>query len=389
MALPFKYSYRSVWVRRGTAFATTLGIALVVFVLAGSQMLAYGVQRTLGFTGSRDKVIVLQQSAYSEPSSRLRQGVLGVVASSPGVRSVGEQPLVAGEAVVQTLVPSALDESRVVSVLIRGIGPRALELRPSVRVVEGRPPQPGTDEAMVGRRLLGRFRGLELGGSIELKPGRPIRVVGAFDAQGSAYDSEIWADLDAVRSSLGSDGYVSSVTVQLADSNAFDALARDVKARTNDEAVAERESSYYARISSRMSAVITALGGLVALIFSFGAMLGAAITMYAAVEQRTKEIGVFRALGFNRAHVLLALLMEAGVLALLGAGLGLVLALSLSRLEFATFNGATATQIAFDLQPSWSIALGSVGCGIAVGLLGGVFPALKAARMDPLDALRA
>jgi putative ABC transport system permease protein len=388
--LPIEYSLKSLWVRRGATIATVSGIALVVFVLAASQMLAGGLRRTLGQAGSPERAIVLQQSAYAEPNSQLSQNVLGMIAAASGVQTGDQgQPLVTGESVVQAMLPRTDDSERVVSVLVRGVSANVLALRPYVKVVRGRAPQPGTDEAMVGSRLVGRYRGLALGGDVELKSGRKIQVVGVFEAGQSAYESEVWADLDAVRTSLSWDGYLSSVTVQLASSAAFEQFSADVKMQTSSEAVAERESVYYERISRGLAGLITGLGTLIAIIFSFGAMLGAAITMYSSVGQRTKEIGVFRAIGFKRSHVLGALLLEAGALAGVGAMLGVGLALLTSLLELATMNGVTGAQISVRFEPTLGVSALSMAVGIAVCMLGGLFPALAASKVNPIEAIRA
>jgi putative ABC transport system permease protein len=291
--------------------------------------------------------------------------------------------------VAQAMLPRADDPERVASVLVRGVSANVIALRPYVKVVEGRAPQPGTDEAMVGVRLVGRYQGLAPNGDLELKSGRKIRVVGVFEAAQSSYESEVWADLDAVRTSLAWDGYLSSVTVQLASAAAFEQFSAEVKMRSSSEAVAERESAYYGRISRGLAGLITGLGTLTAVIFSFGAMLGAAITMYSSVGQRTKEIGVFRAIGFKRSHVLGALLLEAAALACVGATLGVGLALLTSLLELATMNGVTGAQVSVRFEPDAAIIAGSMAVGIAVGMLGGLLPALAASKVNPIEAIRA
>jgi putative ABC transport system permease protein len=383
------YSLRSVWVRRTTSVATVAGIALVVFVLACSQMLAAGLRETLGIAGSSDRALVLQQSAFAEPHSGISQSVLNVAAAAPGVRRGPEgAPLVTGESVARVTLLRTEDEERLVTIFVRGVSANVLALRTQVSVIEGRAPQPGADEAMVGKRLVGEYRGLTLGGSVEIKENRPIQIVGIFDARASAYESEIWTDIETVRTSLGWEGYLSSVTAQLDGPSEFDAFAEDVRVRTGEAAVAERESEYYSRISQGLATMITGLGRLIAAIFSIAAMLGAAITMYGSIGQRTREVGVFRALGFSRWHVLIAVSCEAGALALVGAGLGIALAICASLVELSTVNAATGAQIAFRFRPTLTILLRSILAGAVVGLLGGLFPALKAAKTSPLEALR-
>ncbi|HEX6765340.1 MAG TPA: ABC transporter permease, partial [Polyangiaceae bacterium] len=226
MAFPIRYGLRSLSARRVSMLAAAVGIALVVFVLAASRMLAAGIRTTLRSAGKPNRALVIANTAFSEGDSRLRQSVLGLVAAAPGVKRAPDgSALVMSEAVLHVWLASTKNENRVASVQIRGVGRNALVVRPEVRVVEGRAAKPGTDEAMIGAALVGRHRGLALGQSFEIKKNRRLLVVGVFSSEGSAFESEIWADLDAVRSSFGYEGYVSSVTAELESPRSFDAFA--------------------------------------------------------------------------------------------------------------------------------------------------------------------
>jgi putative ABC transport system permease protein len=389
MTLPLKYSARNLWVRRNTTLATTAGVGLVVFVLAASLMLVKGIRKTLLSSGRRDAAIVMQQSATAEVASSLRQAVFGLVASAPGVKQSTAGALASSEAVRSLLIQSP-DGSRTASLQVRGITENALALRPDVRVVAGRWATPATDEAMVGASVAGRYRGLALGGEIEVNKGRTLKVVGIFEAGGSAFESEIWADLHSVQTSTESDGYISSVTARLASADHFDAFARALQEGNKEEGlIVERESQYYERLSQGISGMILVLGGMVSVIFSLGAMLGAAIAMYAAVEQRTPEIGVLRALGFDRREILLAFIVESVAISSIGTALGLSLASATALVEFAVGNSAAyGIEVRFRFIPSPAILACSALAGVLLGVLGGLFPALRASRIDPLLALR-
>jgi putative ABC transport system permease protein len=390
MSIPFNYSARNLWVRRNTAFATTFGIALVVFVLAAALMLAKGVERALGGAGRPDTALVIQQAAVSEASSNLRQGVLGLVAAAPGVRTTSAgTPLVSSEA-VQVLPVRALGDSRIANVQVRGVGDNVFELRPEVRIVAGRRFTAGGNEAIVGRALVGRYEGLALGSNFELEKGHPSHIVGVFSAASSSFESEVWAGLPAVQTATKSDGFVSSVTARLASASDFDAFARALEQGSKEEGLSvERESGYYARISQGLSEMILTLGGLVTGIFSLGALLGAAITMYAAVEQRSTEIAVLRALGFGRFQILVAFVTEAAGLSLIGTIVGLVLASLTALVHFTVGNTAAASaEVTFRFVPAVEIWIAAGLGGTLIGVLGGMLPALRAARVDPARALR-
>jgi putative ABC transport system permease protein len=390
MAIPIRYSLRNVWVRRSTALATAAGIALVVFVLAASRMLAAGLRQTLLNAGSAEKAIVMQADAYAESRSRVRQSALTLAAAAPGVRRGPDgAALVSGEAVAQVYLSHADDRARHASVQVRGVTDSAFQLRPEVRVVVGRAAKPGTNEAIVGRGLIGRYEGVLLGGGFELQKNHKLQIVGVFEAGSSAYESEVWADLDMVRGSFGWTGYLSSVTAQLESAAAYDGFAMALQADKEQGLVVERQRAYYERVSNRLSTVIEGLGGVVAFIFSFGAMLGAAITMYGGVSQRRKELGVLKALGFTPAQVLSAVMIECLALSIVGGAAGVLLALSTPFFDFSTVNWSTGQQITFHFVPSAGALGGALLAGTIVGSLGGVFPALKAASMDAIGAMRA
>lgn len=391
MSIPFAYSSRSLWVRRKTAIATMGGIALVVFVLAASLMLVRGVRHALVSSGSPDNAIVFQQAASSEVGSSLRQGIFGLVAAAPGIERTGAGAVLASAESVQVLSARAVGDSRIANIQVRGVSANVLELRPGIQIIAGRALAPGTNEAMIGSALVGRYEGLTLDSEFELDKGHPTRVVGVFSAQGAAFESEIWADLHLVQASTHTEEAISSVTVRLTSPAAFDDFAGALEAGHREEGLrVERERSYYEALSRGLSAMILALGGLVTVILSLGAVLGAAITMYAAVEQRVVEIAVLRALGFSQTRVLLAFVTEAACLSITGTALGLALASFTSLVHFTVANTAAASaEVTLRFVPSTVIWLGSALAGTLIGVLGGAFPALRAARLDPVRALRA
>lgn len=383
------YSLRSLWVRRTTTLATAVGIALVVFVLSASRMLAWGMRKTMATAGDADQALVMQNDAWAEAGSRIEQSVLARVAAAPGVKRNGAgEAMVTGETVNHILLPSPSDPTRISTIQVRGVSGNVLELRPELRLVRGRPITPGTDEALVGKGIEGRFKGLGLGESVELSATRTLAVVGVFETGGSAYESEVWADLDAARSAFALDGMLASVTAQLESPGALDGFALPLTQDKQTGLSVVRESAYYEKVSSGMADVISMLGMIETSIFSMGAILGAMITMYAAVSQRRKEIGVLRALGFGRAHIVSTFLLESTALALAGALLGIALALITPSLDFATTNFATGQEVLFRFIPSVEILCVSLLVGAAMGVLGGLLPALGAARVSPLQAMR-
>jgi len=389
MLIPLSYSVRSLFVRKTTTIATALGIGLVVFVLATALMLSRGIRETLVASGQSDRALVLRQGSDAELASGIDTPNVGIILAAPGVKKEGTTPLGAGEVVVVIAASKHGAPDQVSNVQVRGVTETSVVLRKELKVLAGRPPTPGTDEAMIGKGLDGRFAGMKLGDSVELKKNRSVNVVGVFKAGGSAFESEIWVDVDTLRSTFGREGIVSSVVVQLESPSKFDAFAATVEHDKQLGMEVYREDKYYEKQSEGTSIFITALGVIIAVFFSMGAMIGATITMYAAVSQRSREIGTLQALGFSRFAVLVAFMFESIVLAFGGACLGAVASLAMSGVSFSMMNFATWQEITFSFRPSAEIILSSLIVGALMGLLGGFFPAIRAARTAPIQAMRA
>lgn len=390
MAIPLTYNLRSLLVRKATTAATAFGIALVVFVLASSLMLSRGIKQTLMSSGSVDKALILRKGSDSELASGIENKYLNLILAAPGVkRDPSGQPLGMGEViVVAAMNKTDAEVGQIGNVLVRGVQNNVYSLRPQVRLIQGRPAQPGTDEAVVGKSLLGRYEGLTLGSSFDLKKNRPVQIVGVFDSDGSSFESEVWVDLETLRTSFGREGLFSSLTIMLEDAGKYDAFAAVVDSDKQLGLESFRERDYYDKQSENTSLVISTLGIISSFFFSIGAMIGAMITMYGSVSQRSREIGTLRALGFSRRQILGSFLLESCALALGGAAVGAGLSLITSFFKLSTMNYDTWQEVTFTFHPAPDILLISVLAGGLMGVIGGFLPALSAARTSPIEAMR-
>ena len=387
--VPVSYSVRNLMVRKTTTAATALGIGLVVFVFASVLMLGAGLERAMGRSGSPDVAIVLRAGSDSETASGIELPAAGLVSAAPEVATRPDgRPDAVGE-VVGVLALDKADGEGVSNVQVRGVPDDVMRFRPSVHVVAGRAAAPGSDEVIVGAAIRGRFRGVELGQSFEIKKNRRVTVVGVFEARGSSFESEVWGDVETVRSAFGREGLVSAVRVRLRSAAQFDAFKRAIETNPQLGLSVKRESVYYEEIAQGTTMFLTILGMMIALFFSVGAMIGAMITMHASIAQRSREIGTLRALGFSRKSILAAFLFESVVLSLLGGAVGAVASLGMGFVRFNLVNFATWSEIVFTFVPTPAIVLSSLVFAAVMGLLGGLFPAVRAARMNVLDALRA
>lgn len=387
--VPVSYSVRNLLVRRTTTAATALGIGLVVFVFASVLMLGAGLKRAMGRSGSDDVAIVMRAGSDAELSSGIELPAAGLVMSSPEVRVRPDgRPDAVGE-VVGVLALDRAGGDGVSNVQVRGVPDDVYRFRPSVRVVAGRAAAPGSDEVVVGAAIRGRFRGVELGQTFEIKKNRRVRVVGVLEDRGSSFESEVWGDIDTVRSAFGREALVSSVRARLRSAGQLDAFKRSIETNPQLGLTVKRESVYYEDLAQGTTKFLTILGLMIALFFSAGAMIGAMITMHASVAQRSREIGTLRALGFSRRSILASFLFESVVLSLVGGAVGALASLAMGLVRFNIVNFATWSEVVFTFVPTPAIVVSSLVFAALMGLLGGFFPAVRAARMNVLDALRA
>jgi len=387
MKIPLSYSFRNLLTRRLVTVLTTSGMALVVFVFATILMLAEGLQKTLVDTGSHDNVIVIRRASTTEVQSGIDRYQASVVETQPEI-AIGQngRKLVAKEMVVIMNLPKKRSE-KPSHVTVRGINEQSLLLRPQVKLVEGRMPKPGSSEIIVGDSIAKRFIGCGIGETLHFAM-RDWTVVGIFQAENTGFNSEIWGDVDQLMQAFRRPVY-SSVTFKLRNYSDFKTLSERIESDPRLTLEAKREIQYYADQSEMMTKFLRILGMSLTIIFSMGAMIGATITMYAAVANRTGEIGTLRALGFRRRNILFAFVAESMLMSIAGGFTGLLCASFMQFLTISTVNWQTFTELAFSFTLTGGIIYKSLFFSVVMGFLGGVFPALRASNMNIVDALRA
>ncbi|GAB2863373.1 ABC transporter permease [Pseudoduganella ginsengisoli] len=387
MKIPLPYIARNLWARRLTTALTAGGLALVVFVFATVLMLDEGLRNTLVTTGEYDNVVVTRRSAETEVQSGVDRNMSNIVASHPAIaRDAQGRPLLSKETVVLISLPRR-GSGKASNVVIRGASQQGFALRPQVHVTEGRLFTPGASEVIVGSGIARRFAGVAIGDQLRFGQ-REWTVVGLFDAGNSGFDSEIWGDADQLVQAFRRLAW-SSIVLRLSDSSRFEQLKGDLENDPRLTVEARREQTFYADQSKALSNFISILGLALSIIFSVGAMIGATITMYASVASRTAEIGTLRALGYQRRHILAAFLLEAMLLALVGGVAGLACASLMQMLSFSTTNFQSFSELAFGFRLTPLIAVKTLMFAMAMGFIGGFLPAVRAARMKIVDALRA
>ena len=385
--VPLNYIARNLWKRRLTTTLTAAGLALVVFVFATVLMLDAGLKRTLVTTGEYDNVVVIRKGSETEIQSSIPRADANIIEMNPAVAlGPGGRPLAAKETVVLISLNRSGSE-QASNVIIRGTSAGGLQLRPQVKMTQGRLFRPGSSEIIVGSNIAKGYDGTRIGERLRFAQ-REWTVVGAFDAGASGFDSEVWGDADQLMQSFRRLSY-SAMVLKLADSGLFERFKSEIDADPRLSGEAKREQVFYSDQSRALSTFISILGLTLTAIFSIGATIGAMITMYASVSNRVAEIGTLRALGFKRASVLGAFLLEALLLGLGGGVLGLAGASVMQLVSFSTTNFQTFSDLSFRFLLTPEIAAKTLLFALAMGMLGGFLPALRAARLNIVDALRA
>ena len=387
MAIPFVYNFRSVTARWTSSIVAVLGIAGTVGVFVAMLSLARGFRATLVASGSEDNAIVLRAVATSEMMSGIKLEDIKILQDAPGVARGSDAPLVTSEVVVVAPFPLRATGTDA-NAQIRGVSANVLTIRRNVKIVQGRMFQPGLAELIVGKNASSSYSGLTLGNTVNFGGGH-WQVVGIFDAGGSAFDSEVWCDarvLDDVYKRPSN--IFQSATVHLSSPGAFEQFKDAVTSDRRLNFDVTREIDYYAKQSTRMTQLITILGGLVAFVMAIGAVFGALNTMYSAVAERGREIATMRALGFGGGAVVFSFLVEALLISFVGGAIGCVAVLPLNGLTTGTMNWQTFSQLAFAFRITPALLLAGIVFALLMGLLGGLPPAMRAAWRPVAVALR-
>ncbi|HMC30798.1 MAG TPA: ABC transporter permease [Candidatus Angelobacter sp.] len=388
MAIPVVYNFRSVKERWTSAVVAVLGIAGTVGVFIAMLSLAFGFKATLVASGSKDNAMVRRAGSTSEMDSSISLDQIKIIADAPGVARAAGGPLVTPEVVVIAPFP-LLSTGTDANVQVRGVSAHVLDVRSKVKMIEGTFFHPGLAELVVGRNVGHTYAGLNLGDSVRFGGGT-WKVVGVFDAGGSAFDSEVWCDAGVLNHIYHRpENIFQSLTVHL---TSIDSLQRFKDAVTADPRLTvdvSREVDYYDKQSRTLTTLITVLGGIVALVMGIGAIFGALNTMYSAVAERSREIATLRALGFGAGSVVFSFMIEALLISLVGGLLGCIAVLPLNGLTTGAMNWQTFSHLAFAFRITpFLLGLGIV-FALFMGVAGGIFPAIRAARRPVAPALRA
>jgi putative ABC transport system permease protein len=380
---------RSIPGRYGTSLVIVVGIAAVVAVLISVLVMAKGFIESATRSGRAERAIVLGRGAGSESSGGFSRDNATTILNAPGIRKGADgRPVASAEHLAFVLVPDQRT-GRDTFVMVRGVGPQAFALRPEIRLVAGRMFKPGLNELIAGRAAQQRIAGMKVGDAVALPQG-DWTIVGIFESNGDSHESELLTDANTLIAAMRRGEFFSSTTVWLEDDKAYTTFKDSVTTNPTLSVDVKREPAYFEEISKPIGRLLTivayAIGGFMAL----GAVFGALNTMYSAISARSIEIATLRAIGFGSGPVVLSVFVEALLLALAGAAIGAAVAwFFFNGSAVSTTTGNSPSQLTFALNVTPALIAVGVGCALAIGVLGGLFPALRAARRPVAMALRA
>jgi len=392
MALPLRYNVRNVFVRWRATLATIIGVALVVAVYILVQALAAGLEASNRNTGDPRNLMIVRKGSTSESSSQVTRTQFKTVQFLPQIARDGrDQPLISADLVVLVSLPRK-DGSGEANVTVRGISPQGIELRPQVKLLSGHWFVPGKRETVVSVKMRDRFANFDVGQTFKTG-GNELTVVGLMDGGDSAFDSEIWMDVDESRSIFDRENF-SSFLARMSDETAAQQFIQRIEADKRLPLRVESETKYYSS-QTQTSVMFQVMGTFLAIAMSIGAFFAAMNTMYASVGARTREIGTLRVLGYRRRVILASFLIEGAILAAIGGAIGCVASYSLQALsvylgwQFGTVSFNTFSEVVFQFRITAALVIQGMLFAIGVGLLGSLLPAVRAARLPVIAALKA
>ena len=372
--------------RLGASLVVVIGIAGVVGVMVALLSMSQGLGKTLGSTGRLDRVVITRGGSNGELASFLERGSVTVIKQDPAIkRGTDNLPLASGELIVITEVPR-FGQKTGANVTLRGVEPAGFIMRPELKIIDGRKFRPGIREIIVGLAATKQFDGLRTGAELRFR-GQAWKIVGIFSTSGDAHESELWTDAETAQSAFARSGF-SSVLVSLNNLDSFDSLKSRLTSDPQLNVDVKTEYDFFSGQSSGLTGVISVLAGIVAFIMGIGAIAGALTTMYSAVSARTQEIGTLRAIGFGAMPVIASVMSEALLLALAGGLVGALIAYVAFNGYSVSTLGAGFTQVAFQFAVTPGLVMIGLILAIAIGFVGGLLPAIRAARMPVTVALR-
>lgn len=387
MALPLSYNIQNVRARWQVTLLAVCGIALVVAVFAVLMSMSEGFRSALRATGRTDNAIIVQRGSASELTSAVPLADRNqIIADDRVARDAQGQPLASWEWVVVVGLPK-ISDGVPTNVTLRAVTPRAFDVRSGIEIVEGRNFTPALDEVIVGKGLVGRIEGMRVGGTVKYQQ-KQFRIVGIFESSGGSFESEIWGDFDVFGALFQRGAGSNSLVVRMNDPTEIPALDRWIRAQPQMQLQAVEERAYYEEQAGSLAGILRSLASFVAFVMGIGAVFGAMNTMYAIVAARTREIGTLRALGFSRRSIVGAFLIESLVLALAGGVLGCLLAFPMNGFSTGTGQTQSFSEIAFSFRITPDIVRGGILFALVMGVIGGLLPALRGARMTISSALR-